>query len=142
MIIEVDGKDVRIECKSWNFDNVLSHTKRYLGVKGGIAKQTDEIAEEIADFEQEGAQLFADLLSFAQKGNAGHRWAFDDAMADGGKLFKDTIADALENYAPLKKEIMDILSKSEKKMTDVEFDDWVDKLVEKLDDFVEIIPAK
>jgi hypothetical protein len=81
--------------------------------------------------------LFADLLSFAQKGNTGHKWAFDDAMVDGGKIFKDTIIEALENNKSIKNEIKSIL-----KLDAEEYATWADKLKDKLDYFVEVIPKK
>ncbi|WP_323816594.1 hypothetical protein [Cellvibrio sp. NN19] len=147
-IYEIGSLTIHAESKSWRPDKIKEYTKMYLGVSGNydktIAGTADEITEHakvISNFKEKGAQLFSDLLSFAQDGFKGRKWFLDDRVTDGGELFKDTIIEALEKNTALKKKLKDTLKQNGRVMTDDQLDDWIDDLIEKLDDFVEIVPA-
>lgn len=148
VIYKIGGTVTHGESKSWRNDKIKEYTKMYLGVSGNYDKAivgtADEIAEHakvISNFKEKGAQLFPDLLSFAQDGFKGRKWFLDDRVTDGGEVFKDTIIEALEKNSALRTKIKDVLSKGNDRLSEDQLNKWIRDLDDHIDDFIEIIPA-
>lgn len=126
VVVEIAGKEVRVDAKSLLPENVKTGIKDLLTVRGGKI-----------------GQLYADLLKFAENRYQGHKWFFDkglrlarDGADEGIDVFKNAVREGLDDLAT-RQAIMKHLDIDAEDLGD--YKRWVSRLLTKLDDFVEIV---
>lgn len=130
IVVEIGGQRVRVECKSWLPENAAQLTKRYLKTKLEKVNLPAD-SDELIDAAVEGQQLFADIISWSQKGFKEHQWHLDDAAA--ANHLKATLLEEMKTRE-MKVLLIDIF-KDEKKV-----DQILKGISDNIKDFVVVVP--
>lgn len=128
VIVDINGVLTKIEAKSWVKDGIEANTKHHLlgeGVKN---------ASGIKVYNDKGAQLLMDLMSYSQKSFTGHKWIFHKDMIGSEEIFKSVVFKNLRENSELRDRLLIHLKKD-----DDQLDDWIDALETKIPDFFEVI---
>lgn len=128
VIVDINGVLTKIEAKSWVKDGIEANTKRYLlgdGVKN---------AKGIKVYNDKGAQLLMDLMSYSQQKFKGHKWIFHKDMIGSEEIFKSEIFKNLRENSELRQRLMGHLNMNKRQLKT-----WVDALESNFDSFIEVV---